>query len=78
VKPNEIRDMSDEEIRYRLRELRTELMWERARKEQLKSGYTRGARWGEGHPNRYAMLRKDIARMETILRERELKNKKGR
>ena len=69
----ELRDLSDAEVRARLRELHAELfpMRERFR---LGGGISRGARTD-------TMLlrntRKEIARCLTILRERELKRDLG-
>ncbi|MEN3038199.1 MAG: 50S ribosomal protein L29 [Candidatus Kryptonium sp.] len=66
MKPNEIRQLSDEEIRQRIKELEEELLNLRFQKAlgQLEK------------PHRFKMIRKDIARMKTILRERELQKEK--
>ncbi|MCS7228867.1 MAG: 50S ribosomal protein L29 [Candidatus Kryptonium sp.] len=66
MKPNEIRQLSDEEIKQRIRELEEELLNLRFQKAlgQLEK------------PHRFKMIRKDIARMKTILRERELQREK--
>jgi len=62
LRPEEIRNWSDEEIRNRLEQARRELFHLRLQwaMNQLKD------------VNRIRALRKDIARMLTILREREL------
>ncbi len=66
MKPSEIRDMNPDELDAKIRELGAQLVIERGRREAMKSSYT------AEEPNRYAMLRKDIARLLTIKREREL------
>jgi len=68
LRPEEIRNWSDEEIRSRLEQARRELFHLRIQ-------------WVMGqlkNPNRIRALRKDIARMLTILRERELARGGGR
>lgn len=66
MKPSEIRQLSDEEIKQRIKELEEELFNLRFQKAfgQLEK------------PHRFKMIRKDIARMKTILRERELQREK--
>jgi large subunit ribosomal protein L29 len=66
MKPSEIRQLSDEEIKQRIKELEEELFNLRFQKAlgQLEK------------PHRFKMIRKDIARMKTILREREIENEK--
>ncbi len=66
MKPSEIRQLSDEEIKQRIKELEEELLNLRFQKAlgQLEK------------PHRFKMIRKDIARMKTILRERELQREK--
>ncbi|CUU01203.1 LSU ribosomal protein L29P [Candidatus Thermokryptus mobilis] len=66
MKPSEIRQLSDEEIKQRIKELEEELFNLRFQKAlgQLEK------------PHRFKMIRKDIARMKTILREREIEREK--
>ncbi len=66
MKASEIRQLSDEEIKQRIKELEEELFNLRFQKAlgQLEK------------PHRFKMIRKDIARMKTILRERELQREK--
>ncbi len=66
MKPSEIRQLSDEEIKQRIKELEEEFLNLRFQKAlgQLEK------------PHRFKTIRKDIARMKTILRERELKREK--
>jgi large subunit ribosomal protein L29 len=68
LRSNEIRDMNDEEIDAKIKELGVELFRETAIKEFGGMAYT-----ADGNPNRYAMIKRDIARLKTIKRERELK-----
>ena len=64
MKPVEIRDLTDDEIRERMSEVREEMFRLRFRSatQQLEN------------PMLIRSLRRDLARMNTILRERELKN----
>lgn len=62
VKAKELREKTDEELREELKRLRAELFNLRF---QLSTG-------GLTNPHRIRMVRKDIARILTILREREL------
>ena len=62
MKTEEIRDFDDAEIRTRLRELR---------EEQFKLRFQSSMMELE-NPGTLKRVRKDIARLETILREREL------
>jgi large subunit ribosomal protein L29 len=66
MKPSEIRQLSDEEIKQRIKELEEELFNLRFQKAlgQLEK------------PHRFKMICKDIARMKTILREREIEREK--
>ena len=62
MKPDEIRQMSTEEIQARLAEAYEELM-------NLRFQHTANQL---ANPMRMRQVRRDIARMKTILREREL------
>jgi large subunit ribosomal protein L29 len=62
MKPEQIRDLSDDEIRVRLRELK---------KEQFRLRF-RSATMELENPRLLREIRRDVARMKTILREREL------
>jgi large subunit ribosomal protein L29 len=61
VKPNEIRDMSVEDLKTRIDELTRERFNLRFR----------SATESIDNPMRFRDLRRDIARMQTILREKE-------
>jgi large subunit ribosomal protein L29 len=61
VKPNEIRDLSVEDLKTRIDELTRERFNLRFR----------SATESIDNPMRFRDLRRDIARMQTILRERE-------
>jgi large subunit ribosomal protein L29 len=61
IKPNEIRKLAAEEIRAKLADARDELM--KLRFQQVTGQLT--------DTSRLRILRRDIARMETILREAE-------
>ena len=61
MKPNEAREMSVEDLRAKLEELTTERFNLRFR----------SATESIENPMRFRDLRRDIARMQTILRERE-------
>ena len=61
MKPNEIRDMSVEDLKTRIDELTRERFNLRFR----------SATESIDNPMRFRDLRRDIARMQTILRERE-------
>ncbi|WP_376789515.1 50S ribosomal protein L29 [Thermoflexus sp.] len=68
LRPEEIRNWSDEELRNRLEQIRREL-------------FNLRIQWVMGQlkdVNRIRALRKDIARMLTIMRERELARGGGR
>lgn len=60
--PEEVREMTDEQVLDRIRELREELFRLRFR----------GAMMELENPQLPKTIRRDIARMKTILREREL------
>jgi large subunit ribosomal protein L29 len=62
MKPQDIREMTDEEIQDRLKELKEEQFLLRFR----------GATMELENPSLINQLRRDIARMNTILSEREL------
>ncbi len=62
MKPQEIRNLSTEEVRGRLRDTQEELF-------NLRFQFTIGQL--ENH-NRLHQLKRDIARLNTLLREREL------
>jgi len=68
---NEIRDMSDAEIEAKIEELGSKLLMERTRREQ---GYGQGTPESEAGPDydRHRRLKRDIARLKTIKRERQL------
>ncbi|HEX6536677.1 MAG TPA: 50S ribosomal protein L29 [Gemmatimonadaceae bacterium] len=63
MRAEEIRELGDEEIAARLAELR---------EEQFRLRF-RGATETLEDPLRFRVIRKDIARLKTILRERQLK-----
>ena len=62
MKPQDIRDLTDEEIQDRIKELK---------EEQFKLRF-RSATQELENPKVINAIRRDIARMNTILREREL------
>ena len=62
MRPQDIRDLTDEEIQERIQELREERFRLRFR----------GATMELENPKLLTEIRRDIARMKTILREREL------
>ena len=62
MKPQDIRELTDDEIQERIRELR---------EEQFRLRF-RAATMELENPRLLTELRRDIARMMTILREREL------
>lgn len=62
MKPEDIRDMTDDEIRERILELK---------EEQFRLRF-RSATMQLENPKVLTEIRRDIARMNTILREREL------
>ena len=62
MKPQDIRELTDEEIQDRLKELK---------EEQFRLRF-RGATMELENPTLINQIRRDIARMKTILREREL------
>ncbi|SHF09411.1 LSU ribosomal protein L29P [Caldanaerobius fijiensis DSM 17918] len=63
MKANELRELSDAELNRKLRDLKEELFNLRF---QMVTGQL-------DNPMRIRLIRKDIARIKTILRERELK-----
>lgn len=65
MRPDEIREMSDEEIREKLTELKEELFRLRFRSATMELD----------NPMLLRQLRRDIARLKTILRERQLAKK---
>lgn len=66
MKAQEIRELSDQEIQKKLRDSRDQLLHLRLRKKTAPVE----------NPARFRSLRRDIARMETLLREKQLmKNK---
>ena len=67
MKASEIRELTDEELRQRLRE-RTDALW--AFRMQMSSGVVDNVRGARN-------ARRDVARIQTILRERELAESKG-
>jgi large subunit ribosomal protein L29 len=62
MKPQDIREMTDDEIQERIRELK---------EEQFRLRF-RGATMELENPSLINQVRRDIARMNTILSEREL------
>ena len=62
MKPQDIRELTDEEIQERIAELR---------EEQFRLRF-RSATMALENPKLINQIRRDIARMKTILREREL------
>jgi len=62
VKARDLREKTDEELKEELKKLRMELF-------NLRFQFSTG---GLTNPHRIKMVRKDIARILTILREREL------
>jgi large subunit ribosomal protein L29 len=62
MKPQDIRELTDEEIQERLKELK---------EEQFRLRF-RSATMELENPELISQVRRDIARMKTILREREL------
>jgi large subunit ribosomal protein L29 len=67
MKAEDIRDLSDDEIRTRIAELKDE---------QFRLRF-RSATMELENPRILREIRKDVARMKTILRERELANQKS-
>jgi len=65
MKPDKVRNLTDEELRHQERDLNDQLF---KLKFQLNMGQTESLKKIRG-------LRKDIARVKTIVRERELANK---
>ncbi|MDY6064885.1 MAG: 50S ribosomal protein L29 [Finegoldia sp.] len=63
MKPNEIRDLSDQELKDQLEQSKAELFNLRF---QLATGQLE-------NPSMIGQVKKDIARIKTIIRERELK-----
>ncbi len=68
MKAEDIRDWDDTEIRARLRELK---------EEQFKLRFS-GAMMEIENPRLIGQVRRDIARLQTVLRERELAGVDGR
>lgn len=66
MKANELREMTSQELNNKLTELKGELFNLRF---QLATGQL-------DNPMRIKAVRKDIARVKTVIRERELKTKK--
>jgi large subunit ribosomal protein L29 len=62
MKPQDIRELTDEEIQERIGELK---------EEQFRLRF-RGSTMELENPKLFNQIRRDIARMNTILREREL------
>jgi len=62
MKAPELRELSDEELRARLNELKEELF-------NLRTGKAMGKL---GEPHKFKIVKREIARILTILREREL------
>jgi large subunit ribosomal protein L29 len=62
MKASELREMTDEELKARLNELKEELF-------NLRTGKAMG-RLGE--PHKFKLVKREIARILTILREREI------
>ena len=67
MRPEEIREMTDEEIDATIEELSDEIF-----KLRLGSAYEEME-----NPNRIRQIRRDIARLKTIKRERELASARG-
>jgi large subunit ribosomal protein L29 len=67
MKARELRELSDEELRTRLNELKEELFNLRVDK----------AMGRLGQPHRFKLVKREIARILTILRERELEKESG-
>jgi large subunit ribosomal protein L29 len=61
MKASELRDLTDEELTLRLREL----------KEELLNLRTERALGRLGQPHRFRLVKRDIARISTIIREKE-------
>ena len=66
MKALELRNLTNEELNQRFKDLRTELL-------NLRFQSITGQL---GNPKRIKMVKKDIARVKTILRERELSEEK--
>lgn len=66
MKASELRDLTNEELNQRFKDLRTELFNLRL---QSITGQL-------GNPKRINAVKKDIARVKTVLRERELSEEK--
>ena len=66
MKPSELRELSSEELTQK----------EKAFKKELYSLNFQRKTGNVEKPNRFRMLKRDIARIFTILRERELEEKK--
>jgi len=67
VKAKELRELSDEELRQRERELREELF-------NLRFQHSLGQL---GNTARISQVKREIARIKTILREREIARSEG-
>lgn len=66
MKASELRDLTNEELNQRFKDLRTELF-------NLRFQSITGQL---GNPKRISTVKKDIARVKTVLRERELSEEK--
>ncbi|MDI3542876.1 MAG: large subunit ribosomal protein [Candidatus Atribacteria bacterium] len=66
MKASDLRNLTDEELNQRFKDLRTELF-------NLRFQSITGQL---GNPKRINVVKKDIARVKTILRERELSKEK--
>lgn len=64
MKAYELRELSDDELKAKLRALKEELFTLRMEKAMAKLA----------QPHRFKEIKKDIARIKTILRERRLQN----
>ncbi len=64
MKPYELRELSNEELKSKLKSLKEELFTLRMEKAMAKLS----------QPHRFREIKKDIARINTILRERRLNN----
>jgi len=62
MKASELREMTDDELKARLNELKEELF-------NLRTGKAMGKL---GEPHKFKIVKREIARILTILREREL------
>ncbi len=65
MKIKQIRENSPEEIRAQIKEAERDMLGMKVRK---------AAADGSTQPLKIRMLRRDVARMQTVIREREIKN----